>query len=259
MRYLLLVLAALGSAALPAVARVKSDVIRYKQGDTTCIGYLAYDDSLSAKRPAVLIAPEWWGLVEYPKRRADQLAQLGYVAFVADIYGNGVTASTPEDARAHAMSFYSDRARLRARMSAALATLKEQPLVDGKRIAVIGYCFGGAAALELARSGADLAGVVTFHGSLATPTPADARAITGKVLVCTGADDPNVKPEEVAAFENEMRAAHVNYQINVYGGAVHAFTNPAAGNDNAKGMAYNAQADHRSWEAMRQFFDEIFR
>jgi dienelactone hydrolase len=259
MRNAILILAALSSAAIPALARVKTEVVRYKQGDTTCVGYLAYDDSLAGKRPAVLIAPEWWGVVDYPKHRAEQLAQLGYVAFVADVYGNGTVAATPDEARSHAMSFYTNRALLRSRMAAAFSTLKGQPQTDEKRIAVIGYCFGGAAALELARSGADLVAVVTFHGSLSTPNPTDAKNIKGKILVCTGADDPNIKPEEINAFESEMRAAGVNYQVNVYGGAVHAFTNPAAGSDNSKGAAYNAQADHRSWEAMRIFFDEIFK
>jgi dienelactone hydrolase len=148
---------------------------------------------------------------------------------------------------------------LRARAQAGLAELRKQKLVDPQRIAAIGYCFGGTTVLELARDGADLKGVISFHGGLSTPTPQDARDIKGKVLALHGADDPYVKADEVAAFQDEMRKAHVDWQFVGYGNAVHSFTNKAAGNDNNKGAAYNEKADKRSWEAMKVFFAEIFR
>ena len=152
-----------------------------------------------------------------------------------------------------------DRPTLRARANAALTALKARKEVDPKKIATIGYCFGGTTALELARSGADVVGTVAFHAALSTPTPADAKNIKGKVLVCHGDDDPFVPRNEVNAFLDEMKGAKVNYQFNAYGGAVHTFTNPAAGNDPSKGQAYNEQADRRSWEAMKAFFAEVFR
>lgn len=148
---------------------------------------------------------------------------------------------------------------MRERAKAGLETLKAQKQVDRNRLAAIGYCFGGTTVLELARSGADLKGTVSFHGGLATPNSADAKNITGRVLALHGADDPFVKADEVAAFQDEMRTAGVDWQLNIYGGAVHGFTNPEAGNDNKKGAAYNEKADKRSWEAMKVFFREIFR
>ena len=243
-----------------ALAAIKSEPIQYKQGDTTFEGVLYYDDADSAPRRAVLVCHEWWGLNDYSKKRAEQLAQMGYVAFAVDVYGKGVQAKTQEEAAKMATDLRSgDRATLRARINAALAALKARKEVDPKKIAAIGYCFGGTTALELARSGADILGVVGFHAGLSTPNPADARNIKGKILICHGGDDPFVPMPEVNAFLDEMKAAKVNYQLNIYSGAVHTFTNPAAGNDPSKGSAYNPQADHRSFEEMKQFFAEIFR
>ncbi|MFZ5432836.1 MAG: dienelactone hydrolase family protein [Calditrichota bacterium] len=221
-------------------------------------GYVVFDDAQVEPRPGVLVCHEWWGLNDYAKSRADQLAQLGYIALACDIYGKGQRATTAEDAQKLATPFYSDRALLRTRVRAGLDELLKHPLTDQQRVAVIGYCFGGMAALELARSGADIKGVVSFHGSLATPNPEDAKSIKAKVLVLHGADDPHVNAEQVAAFEDEMRTAGVDWQLVAYGGAVHAFTNPAAGNDPTTGVAYNAAADRRSWQAMKNFFNEIF-
>jgi dienelactone hydrolase len=186
------------------------------------------------------------------------LAQLGYVAFCADIYGKGVRPQNPQEAGVQAGKYKNDRQLLRARVNAGLDTLRRQPLVDPKHIAAIGYCFGGTTVIELARSGADVAGVVSFHGGLDSPTPADGKNIRCKVLVCHGADDPFEKPQDLAAFEGEMRDAKVDWQLIKYGGAVHSFTQPNAGNDNSKGAAYNEKADKRSWEAMKQFLAEIF-
>jgi dienelactone hydrolase len=246
--------------AVKANAAVRTGTIEYMQGDTALEGYLAHDDTVKGARPAVLVIHEWWGVNDYIKKRTEQLAALGYVAFAADIYGKGIRAKSREEAMALAGKFRSgnDRSLLRARANAGLDVLRKNPMVDPKRIVAIGYCFGGTAVLELARSGADLAGVVSFHGGLATPSPDDAKNIKGKVLVLTGADDPAVKPEQVIAFEDEMSRASVDWHLVSYGNAVHGFTNPANGTDNAKGAAYNEKADKRSWRAMKDFFEEIF-
>ncbi len=242
-----------------AMAAIRTQAIEYKHGDAVLEGYLAYDDSKTGKLPGVLVVHEWWGLNDYPKRRARELAELGYVAFVADMYGKGVTTTDPAQARELVGAFYGDRAMTRARVAAGLNVLKTQPNVDPDKIAAMGYCFGGMVSLELARSGADIDGVVSFHGSLSTPNADDAKNIKAKVLVLHGADDPNVKPEEVATFEQEMRGGGVDWQLVKYSGAVHAFTNPAAGSDPTIGMAYNERADKRSWEAMKDFLAEIFQ
>ena len=245
--------------AQSAQARLVTKTVDYRQGDTALEGYLAYDDSAKGKRPGVLVIHEWTGLGPYEKKRAEQLAALGYVAFAADIYGKGVRPATPELAGKEAAKYRgANRSLMRARAAAGLDKLASLPEVDPKRLAVIGYCFGGTSALELARSGANLLGTVSFHGGLDTPVPADALKIHGKVLVLHGADDPNVPPAQVAAFQQEMRMAKVDWQMIYYGGAVHSFSNPKSGDDPTKGVAYNAKADRRSWEAMKQFFKEIF-
>ncbi len=247
-------------AAATSNAVIRTQALDYNQEDAALEGYLAYDDRVKGSRPGVLVVHEWWGINEYIRRRTEQLASMGYVAFAADIYGKGNRAKTREEAMTLAGKFRSgtDRTLMRARVNAGLEELKKNPLVDRKRVAAIGYCFGGAVVLELARSGADLAGVVSFHGGLATPNPHDAKNIKAKVLVLTGADDPAAKPEQVAAFEDEMRSAGVDWQLVSYGHAVHGFTNPDNGTDNAKGAAYNERADKRSWRAMKDFFEEIF-
>ena len=239
-------------------AAVKTEVIEYKHGDVVLEGYLAYDDAASAKRPGVLVCHEWVGHNPYVRKRAEQLAALGYVAFALDMYGKGVQAKSRQDAVAKSSVFKKDRALMRARAGAGLDVLRKHPRVDAKRLAAIGYCFGGTTVLELARGGADLAGVVSFHGDLATPTPEDAKNIKGKVLALHGADDPFVPPRDVAAFEKEMRDAGVDWQLVKYGGAVHSFTNPGAGRDVKSGAAYDPRADARSWQAMRDFFAELF-
>ncbi len=251
-------LAMLGLAGI-AEAKMITKTVEYRQADTVLEGFLAYDDSVSGKRPGVLVVHEWNGLGDYVKKRAQQLARLGYVALCADIYGKGIRPGTVEAAAKEAAKYRgADRSLLRARALAGLEKLRRQPMVDSDRIAAIGYCFGGTAVLELARSGADLRGVVSFHGGLDTPNAADAKNIRGKVLVLHGADDPHVPPPQVAAFEDEMRKGGVDWQMVLYGGAVHSFTNTGSGNDPSKGVAYNKKADLRSWEAMMTFFKEIF-
>lgn len=246
-------------ASISVQAEIRTRVVEYKEGETVLEGYMAYDDAAQGKRPAVLIVHQWKGLGDYEKKRAEMLAKLGYTVLAADIYGKGVRATNPKDAAGLAGKYKKDRALLRARVNAGFDFLKQQPQSDATRMAAMGYCFGGTTALELARSGADVKGIVSFHGGLNTPTPEDAKNIKGKVLALHGADDPNVPPAEVNAFEEEMRKAGVDWQLVAYGGAVHSFTDWNAGNDNSKGAAYNEKADKRSWQAMQDFFGEIFR
>jgi dienelactone hydrolase len=246
------------STVLASRGAIHTENVEYKQGDVTLEGYLAYDDSLAGKRPGVLVVHQWLGLTDYEKHRAEMLAQLGYVAFCADIYGKDNRPQNVQEAGGLASKFKADRTLLRARVNAGLDALRQQPLVDPQYIAAIGYCFGGTTVIELARSGADIAGVVSFHGGLDSPTPADGSNIKCKVLALAGADDPFQSPADLAAFEKEMRDAKVDWEITFYGGAVHAFTqsNPGFSNPGAK---YNEKADKRSWQAMKDFFAEIFK
>jgi len=244
-------------ASSAARAAIHTETVDYQQAGTTLEGYLAYDDALTGKRPGVLVVHQWKGLGDYEKKRAEMLAQLVYVAFCADIYGKGVRPATFAEAGAVSGKYKSDRALLRLRVNAGLDTLKKNERVDISHVAAIGYCFGGTTVLELARSGADLAGVVSFHGGLDSPAPADGKNIKCKVLCCHGADDPFEKPADLAAFQSEMRDAGVDWRLYEYGGAVHAFTDWTA-TGSLPGAKYNERADHRSWADMKQFFAEIF-
>lgn len=255
---LMAIAAAVLFVAANVQAELQSQTIEYKQADTTLEGYLVYDAPVKGTRPGVLVVHDWMGLEGYAKSRADQLAKLGYIAFAADIYGKGMRPKNGQEAGAQASKYKGDRALLRARVNAALDVLRKQGYADPKRIAAVGYCFGGTTVLELARSGADIAGIVAFHGGLDTPVR-DAKNIKCKVLICHGADDPFVPAADVTALEDELRAAGVDWQLIKYSGAVHSFTRPDAGSDNSKGAAYNEHADKRSWEAMKSFFAEIFR
>lgn len=251
-------LALIGALAMPARAALKTQVIGYKDGGVALEGYLAYDDAKPGPLPGVLVIHEWWGQNDYSRKRAEQLAGLGYVAFALDMYGKGVKADNPQDAGKLATLFYQDRNLMRSRATAGLNVLKSQKNVDPKRLGAIGYCFGGSTVLELARGGADLAAVVSFHGGLDFPDAEPTKNIKARVLICTGADDPMVTPDKVDAFEAQLKAAKIDYAINIYGNAVHAFTNPAADSHNIPGIKYNEKADKRSWEAMRGWFREAF-
>ncbi|MGD0089901.1 MAG: dienelactone hydrolase family protein [Planctomycetota bacterium] len=244
-------------SAAGVCAAIVTQTVEYKDGDAVCEGYLAYDDATTEPRPGVLVIHDWMGNGPFSKQKAEELAKLGYAGFAIDVYGKGIRPQNPKEAAEQAGKFKQDRKILRERVSAALTFLRTQKIVDPRRIAVMGYCFGGMAALELGRSGADVLGIVSFHGSLDSPAPADGKNIKGKVLVLHGADDPHVPDRDVAVFESEMRSGGVDWQLVKYGNAVHAFANPAAGNDNAKGAAYNEKADRRSWQAMKDFFSEI--
>ena len=245
----------LGNAAW---AEIRNQPIEYRDGPTVLEGYLSYDDATADLRPGVLIAPEWWGLDEYPKHRAQQLARMGYVAFAIDMYGKGNVTNDPQQAGQWMTPFAKDRSLMRRRAQAGLDVLLGQKYVDSKRVGAIGYCFGGTVVLELARAGAPLGGVISFHGGLGRTADEGPDKITAKVLVCQGGDDPLAPVTALPSFMDEMKLANADYQVNVYSGAQHAFTNPAASSRHIPGIAYNAQADKRSWMAMDDFFAEIF-
>jgi len=238
-------------------AAVTEKPVDYQSGDQLCEGWHAYDDSVTGPRPSVLIVHQWTGLTDYEKMRARMLAELGYNVFALDIYGKGIRPQPPE-AGTMAGKFKGDRTLFRERLKAGLEVLQKLPQTDSKKIAAIGYCFGGTGVLELARSGADIAGVVSFHGGLGTPTPDDAKNITCRILILHGADDPFVPPTEVDEFDIEMARAGLEYDFVAYPGAVHAFTQKMAGDDPSKGAAYHAEADEKSWEEMKSFFAKIF-
>ena len=241
-----------------AHAEIKGERIEYQQGTETFEGYLAYDDAVEGKRPGIIVVHDWMGFGEYGNKRAEMLAKLGYVALAVDIYGKGVRPQNSDEASEQATKFKQNRKLLRQRVAAGLEALKQIQLVDPSRTAAIGYCFGGTTVLELARSGADVTGVVSFHGGLDSPNPQDGKNIKAKVLVLHGANDPYVSASDVAAFQKELRDAKVDWQMVYYSGAVHSFTNKDAGNDPSQGVAYNENVDKRSWEAMKSFFDDIF-
>ena len=246
---------------LSAVAQGKivTQAVPYEQGGTKLEGFLAYDDAAEGPRPGVLVVHEWWGLNDYAKMRAKQLAEMGYVAFAVDMYGVGVLAKTQPEAAALAGKVRGNQALMRERARAAFDVLAANQHVDPKRIAAIGFCFGGTCSLELAYSGAPLAGVVTFHGGLTAAKDEDLERIKAKVLVLHGADDPLVPATAVRAFEDSMRKAGADWELIEYGGAVHTFSNPEAGTANKeRGVAYDAKAAERSWQHMQMFFREIF-
>ncbi len=246
-------------AATAARADIRSQPVEYHDGPTLLKGWMAYDDATQDPRPGVLVCPEWWGLTDYPKARAEQLAKLGYVAFVADLYGDGKVTADPAVAKELATPISTDRALMRRRAEAALDVLAQQKQVDRTRLAAIGYCFGAAAALELARAGAPLAGVVSFHGDLSrTPTEGPDH-IHAKILVCHGGADQLVPRPVLATFEEEMKQEHADYQVVIYPGAKHAFTNPAADSYHLPPVGYDAEADHQSWAAAKVFLAGVLK
>ena len=245
-------------AALPASAALVEQVVTYELDGVILEGLLVHDDAIEGTRPGVLVIHQWMGLTDNERMRARLLAEMGYVAFAADVFGQGVRPANMQEAGQEAGKYYADRGLFRARVRAGLDRLLAVPGVDAARVAAIGYCFGGTAVLELARAGAPVAGVVSFHGGLASPTPEDAQAIQARVFVCHGAVDPYVPMDEVQGFVEEMESASVDYQMVFYAGAVHAFTQKEAGDDPSQGAAYDARADARSWEHMKGFFAEIF-
>jgi dienelactone hydrolase len=243
-----------------ATPQVKEEAVNYADGNTTYKNFVYYDGAYDSARPAVLVIPEWWGLNDYPRMRAKQLAELGYVAMAVDMYGNGDTASNPQEATAKATPFYKDPMMALARINAALAKLRGYKQVDTSRMAAIGYCFGGTAVLNAARLGADLKGVVSFHGDF-PQDPIDRSLFKASVLVCHGADDKFVPEASLNSFKQKLDSAGVPYIVKVYPGATHAFSNPnatAAGQKFNIPIAYNEAADKDSWNEMKTFFAAIF-
>jgi dienelactone hydrolase len=238
-------------AAGSAQAAVKFETIDYKQGDTALEGWLVYDEAINGERPGVIVFPAWWGPSAQDKDVAERLAKMGYVAFVADMYGKGVRPDTIPAAAAESGKYYKDRPLVLARAEAGFDQLKQSRLVDSTKLAAIGYCFGGMPALDLARSGAPLVDVVTFHGSLGTPNPESDKNIKGHVLVLHGAADPIVNAEAVAKFEKELTDAGVDWQVVLYGnGVMHAFTDHVHVQAPDHGIKYDETADKRSWMAL---------
>ena len=241
--------------------KLKEAPVSYPADSINMNGFVAWDDADSAKRPVVLIVHGWWGLNDYIKDRARQLAKLGYLAMAVDMYGNGETADNPEKAKQLSMPFYSNPQLAKKRFDAALDKIKTHPVADITRIAAIGYCFGGGMVLNLARLGENLKGVVSFHGSL-LGVPPDKNLLKAQVLVCHGDSDKFVSNEEVMQFSHQMDSIGAGYSVIRYPNATHAFTNPASTENGKKfglPIAYNAAADSASFNDMMSFFDKIFR
>ncbi|MDP2341417.1 MAG: dienelactone hydrolase family protein [Deltaproteobacteria bacterium] len=251
-------------AAVPAFAAVKTEKVEYRDAAGTVLeGIVAFDDAVKGKRPGVLVVHDWMGVSEFTEGKAKELAQQGYVAFVADIYGKAARPKDQKQAGEFAGKYKKDRALMRSRAQAAFDTLVKNPNVDAAKVAAIGFCFGGTTAIELAKNGAALKGVVSFHGGLDAPSAAeggagDGKNIKAKLLVLHGADDPYVPAKDIAAFKKDLNDAKVDWVMTEYADTVHSFTQPQAGTDKSKGAAYNERSAKRAFAAMKQFFDEIF-
>lgn len=255
-RFLLPLLALL--LAGPALAEIRSESIEYQDGEVSLRGHLAWDDSLQGPRPGIIVGHEWWGLNDYARSRAEQLAGMGYVAFAVDMYGAGKATTHGSQAKEWLQQITANSDAWRARALLGVDILRKRPEVDANRLAAVGYCFGGATVTEMAYAGADLAGVVSFHGTLPPAREDDLGRIKAKILVEHGAADGFVPAERIAQFQAALEQAGADWQMDIHGGAKHGFTNPAADSFGMDGLAYNAEADRRSWESMQRFFAEIF-
>jgi dienelactone hydrolase len=240
-----------------ALAAMKTQEVEYKQGTTALTGFVAWDDAIKGKRPAVLVVHEWWGHNQHARNQAQRLAKAGYVGFALDMYGKGKLAKHPQDAQAFMAEATKDPAVMRARFDAAVAQVKGLPQVDGSKLAAIGYCFGGSVVLDMARSGEDLAAAATFHGALSSKLTAP-KGLKPRILVMTGGDDPMIGSDKVEAFRKEMTDAGARFEIITYPGAKHSFTNPDADKAGVAGLGYNASADKESWEALLKMLREVF-
>ncbi|HET7763569.1 MAG TPA: dienelactone hydrolase family protein [Burkholderiales bacterium] len=251
------------SLAVPALAAVKETPVTYKDGDTTLKGFVVYDTAKKGKRPGIIVVHEWWGITKHMHNEARRLAREGYVAFIADMYGDAKTADNPKDAGALSGGVMKNPQAMQSRFNAARAELAKQPSVDASRIGAVGYCFGGAVVLNMARAGADLAGVAGFHASLGLNTPAPAPgSVKAKILVLNGADDPFIKKEQYTQFEGDLKAANADYNVIMYPGAVHAFTNPEAtalGKKFNLPLRYDAKANKEAEAAASKFFAAVFK
>jgi dienelactone hydrolase len=245
--------------ALPAVAAVKTEVVEYAYDGTTLKGVLAYDDAVAGKRPAVMVVHEWWGLNDDAKGRAEMLAKMGYVAFCADMYGNGQVTEHPKEAGEMATKVRSNVKSWLGRANAGLDVLRKHDRVDATKLAVIGYCFGGSTALQVAFSGADgVKAVASFHGALPVPTADQVKATKAKILVCHGADDSFIPAATIEKFRKALDDGGAKYQFDAYPGAKHSFTVKGIDAKKIDGLAYNEAADTKSWAAMKSLFDEVF-
>ena len=245
-----------------AEPRISGKTVEYSAQGVVMKGYLAYDENIKGKRPGVLVVHEWWGLNDYARKRARMLAELGYTALAVDMYGDGKQAMHPDDAKKFSSELMKNFDDAKARFMAAMEFLKQQPSVDPTRIAAIGYCMGGGVVLNMARQGVDLKGVASFHGSLSAVKPAQPGSVKAKVLVLHGGDDKFIPPEQIEAFKQEMKSAGVDFQFISYPGATHSFTNPEAtelGKKFNMPIAYNADADRKSWGELKEFLKKIFR
>jgi dienelactone hydrolase len=256
MRRIALVITGVLFCCASVEAEVQTKKVTYKHGDLECHGYLAWDDSVQGARPGVLVVHEWWGLNDYARSRAEQLAKLGYVALAADMYGEGKTATHPQQAGEMASKVRSNVEDWRKRAIAALDVLKNQPQCDKTKLAAMGYCFGGSTVLQLAFSGADVKAVVSFHGALPTPNAADAKKATAAILVCHGADDSFIPEAAIKSFREALDKAGAKYEFVSYPGAKHSFTVPDADKHGNPGMKYDKAADDDSWKRTRQLFAE---
>ena len=253
--FLILMILAIGPTAN---AKVVTKPVSYLHRDSKLEGYLAYDDSITGKRPGVLVVHEWWGLNDYARRRAEQLAGMGYVAFALDMYGKGKVTEHPNEAGEWMEQIKSNVHFWQQRALAGLELLRKDPRTDTKRIAAIGYSFGGATVQQLAYSGADIKGVVSFHGSLIPPGENIVKAVKAKILICHGALDPFADPQAVINYIDAMRVSNLDWQMNIYGGARHSFTVPDADKVGMAALKYSKSADQRSWAQMKLLFEEIF-
>lgn len=244
--------------SLPASAKVVTETIQYKDGNTSLTGYLYYDDSIEGKRPGVLVIHEWWGLNDYAKKRAQMLAKMGYVAFAADMYGDNKVTSHAKDAKGWMTQITANIDAWQKRAQLGLAQLKKHKLTTADHTAAIGYCFGGATVMQLAYSGSEVDGVVSFHGSLPVASEAQAKAIKSKVMVAHGYADSFIPKERITQFKEALEKAGADWQFHSYSGAKHGFTNQDAASYGMEALAYNADADKRSWQQMQNFFNEIF-
>lgn len=240
-----------------SMAEIITKTVEYKHGDVVLEGVISYDDAVKGKRPGVLVVHEWWGITDFTRERCEAFAKEGYVAFAADMYGKGVRATDRDQAAKLSGQFKDNTELLRARAKAGLDALLADERCDAKRVAAVGYCFGGTTVLNLAMSGADIAGVVSYHGGIGEMKLSEGKTLKAKILVLHGADDPFIPAEAIAAFQESMRAAKADWQMLYYGNAVHSFTNPAAKGE-IPGAKYDATAAARSWEQTKLFFAELF-
>lgn len=250
------------TSAATAESKIAGKTVEYSSQGVLMKGYLAYDDAVQGKRPGILVVHEWWGLNDYARKRADMLAQLGYTALALDMYGQGKTAAHPDDAGKFSSELMKNFPVAKERFQAGEEFLKKQPTVDPSQIGAIGYCFGGGVVLNMAAQGADLKGVVSFHGSLSLVSPPKPGNVTAKILVLHGGSDTFATPEQIEKFKSELKAAGVDFRFVVYPDAMHSFTNPDAtglGKKYNLPLAYNAKADKESWAEMQNFFKDVFK